>query len=181
MDFGFQYDRMTFNELGNQESRGAFVFQRNATAQVSAPGTLVANTGSGFADFLLGQLYSSTYAVSIANANHIATTRPSTSTTATSSCRTSPFRRTTLRAPAPVVRHPGPRVHRRFANEQHADNPLHRWAASLRTYGLSLAGKAIARMPIRESPSYGYRVARQPDRSECPGHSWAAVRERPLP
>ena len=70
MDFGFQYDRMTFNEVGNQESRGAFVFQRNATAEVSSPGTLVANTGSGFADFLLGDLYSSTYAVSIANANY---------------------------------------------------------------------------------------------------------------
>ena len=24
MDFGFQYDRMTFNELGNQQSRGNF-------------------------------------------------------------------------------------------------------------------------------------------------------------
>jgi Carboxypeptidase regulatory-like domain/TonB dependent receptor len=70
MDFGFQYDRMTYNEVGNQESRGAFVFQRNATAEVSAPGTLVANTGSGFADFLLGDLYSSTYAVAIANANY---------------------------------------------------------------------------------------------------------------
>jgi hypothetical protein len=70
MDFGFQYDRMTFNELGNQQSRGNFVFQRNATAEVSNPGTLVANTGSGFADFLLGQPYSSTYAVSIAHANY---------------------------------------------------------------------------------------------------------------
>jgi Carboxypeptidase regulatory-like domain/TonB dependent receptor len=70
MDFGFQYDKMTFNEVGNQESRGNFVFQRNATAEVSAPGTLVANTGSGFADFLLGDVYSSTYAVAIANANY---------------------------------------------------------------------------------------------------------------
>jgi Carboxypeptidase regulatory-like domain/TonB dependent receptor len=70
MDFGFQYDRMTFNELGNQQSRGNFVFQRNATAEVSAPGTLVANSGSGFADFLLGEPYSSTYAVSIAHANY---------------------------------------------------------------------------------------------------------------
>jgi hypothetical protein len=71
MDFGFQYDRMTFNEVGNQESRGAFIFQRNATAEVSSPGTLVANTGSGFADFLLGDVYTSTYAVSIANANYV--------------------------------------------------------------------------------------------------------------
>ncbi len=43
MDFGFQYDGMTFSELGNQQSRGNFVFQRNATTAVSAPGTLVAN------------------------------------------------------------------------------------------------------------------------------------------
>jgi hypothetical protein len=71
MDFGFQYDRMTFNEVGNQESRGSFVFQRNATAEVSTPGNLVANTGSGFADFLLGDLYSSTYAVAIAHANYV--------------------------------------------------------------------------------------------------------------
>jgi hypothetical protein len=71
MDFGFQFDSMTFNELGNQQSRGNFVFQRNATAEVSTPGTLVANTGSGFADFLLGQPYSSTYAVSIAHANYV--------------------------------------------------------------------------------------------------------------
>jgi hypothetical protein len=72
IDFGFQYDGMTFSELGNQQSRGNFVFQRNATAQVTSPGTLNANSGSGFADFLLGQIYSSTYAVSIAHANYIA-------------------------------------------------------------------------------------------------------------
>jgi hypothetical protein len=71
MSFGFQYDRMTFNELGNQQTRGNFVFQRNATVALSKPGTLVANTGSGFADFLLGDIYSSTYAVSIAHANYI--------------------------------------------------------------------------------------------------------------
>ncbi len=71
MDFGFQFDRMTFNELGNQQSRGNFVFQRNATAAVSKPGTLVANTGSAFADFLLGDIYASTYAVSIAHANYV--------------------------------------------------------------------------------------------------------------
>jgi Carboxypeptidase regulatory-like domain/TonB dependent receptor len=72
LDFGFQYDGLTFSELGNQQSRGNFVFQRNATAQVSTPGNLAANTGSGFADFLLGDIYSSTYAVSIAHANYIA-------------------------------------------------------------------------------------------------------------
>ena len=72
MDAGFQYDRLTYNELGNQEERGAFVFQNNATAAVSSPGTLVPQTGSAFADFLLGDLYSSTYAVSVAQANYVA-------------------------------------------------------------------------------------------------------------
>ena len=32
IDLGFQYERQTFNELGNQFSRGNFVFQANATA-----------------------------------------------------------------------------------------------------------------------------------------------------
>ena len=70
MDFGVEYDRLTFSELGNQQTRGNFVFQNNATAEVSAPGTLVSKTGSAFADFLLSDIYSSTYAVSIAHANY---------------------------------------------------------------------------------------------------------------
>jgi hypothetical protein len=72
MDFGFQYDRLTYNEYGNQEERGNFVFQNNATAAVSSPGTLVPKTGSAFADFLLGDIYASTYAVSVAHANYVA-------------------------------------------------------------------------------------------------------------
>ena len=70
LDFGFTYVRQTFNELGNQFSRGSFTFQANATAEASAPGKLVKGTGSAFADFLLGQLYTSVYAVQIAQADY---------------------------------------------------------------------------------------------------------------
>ncbi len=68
--FGFQYERQTFNELGNQFSRGGFTTQANATAELSSPGKLVSKTGSAFADFLLGQLYTSVYAVQIAQADY---------------------------------------------------------------------------------------------------------------
>ena len=68
--FGFQYERQTFNELGNQFSRGSFTTQANATALATSPGKLVKATGSAFADFLLGQLYTSVYAVQIAQADY---------------------------------------------------------------------------------------------------------------
>ena len=71
IDMGVEYDRQTFSELGNQFSRGNFVFQPDQTAQVSSPGKLVANTGSGIASLLAGQLYSVTYAVQIAQANYV--------------------------------------------------------------------------------------------------------------
>ncbi len=67
---GFAYERQTFNELGNQFSRGSFTTQANATAEASSPGKLVKGTGSAFADFLLGQLYTSAYAVQIAQADY---------------------------------------------------------------------------------------------------------------
>jgi hypothetical protein len=70
VDLGFQYERQTFNELGNQFSRGNFTFQANATAQITAPGKAAANTGSAYADFLLGKLYTTTYAVQIAQADY---------------------------------------------------------------------------------------------------------------
>jgi Carboxypeptidase regulatory-like domain/TonB dependent receptor len=70
LSFGFQYERQTFNELGNQFSRGSFTTQANATAKVSSPGKLATKTGSAFADFLLGQLYTSVYAVQIAQADY---------------------------------------------------------------------------------------------------------------
>jgi hypothetical protein len=70
IDMGFEYERQTFNELGNQFSRGNFTTLANATAQISSPGTAVKGTGSAFADFLLGDLYTTTYAVQIAKANY---------------------------------------------------------------------------------------------------------------
>lgn len=70
IDLGFAYERQTFNELGNQFSRGSFTTQANATADISSPGTAVKGTGSAFADFLLGDLYTSTVAVQIAKANY---------------------------------------------------------------------------------------------------------------
>jgi len=70
IDVGFQYERQTFNELGNQFSRGSFQTQANATTEISSPGVAVKGTGSAFADFLLGDLYTSAYAVQIAQANY---------------------------------------------------------------------------------------------------------------
>jgi Carboxypeptidase regulatory-like domain len=56
--FGFEYDRQNYNQVGNQFSRGVFNFQ-----------TLPSNdSGYAFANFLLGNLYQSQNAVSIANA-----------------------------------------------------------------------------------------------------------------
>ncbi len=64
--FGFEYQRQNFNQLGNQFSRGQFTFQPNATQDsAKTPGT-----GDAFSEFLLGNIYTSTVAVSIANANY---------------------------------------------------------------------------------------------------------------
>ncbi len=60
--FGFEYNRQNFNQVGNQFSRGNFVFQPNATQSPAHTG------GDAFAEFLLGDLYQSTVAVAIANA-----------------------------------------------------------------------------------------------------------------
>lgn len=62
--FGFEYDRQNFNQVGNQFSRGNFVFQPNATQSPTHTG------GDAFAEFLLGDLYQSTVAVAIASANY---------------------------------------------------------------------------------------------------------------
>lgn len=67
-DLGFEYDRATYNELGNQFSRGVFGFYNNATANI-VNGKAVG--GSALADFLLGDMHDSTYAVSIADANYV--------------------------------------------------------------------------------------------------------------
>jgi hypothetical protein len=65
--FGFEYNRMNFNQVGNQFSRGQFTFQPNATQ--SSPNTAGAKTGGdAFSEFLLGDIYTSTVAVAVANA-----------------------------------------------------------------------------------------------------------------
>lgn len=61
--FGFEYNRQNYNQIGNQFSRGVFVFQANATKDP------VTHTGGySFAEFLLGDMFQSTNAVAVANA-----------------------------------------------------------------------------------------------------------------
>ena len=65
--FGFEYNRQNFNQIGNQFSRGQWTFQPNATQ--SSPSATGAKTGGdAFSEFLLGDSYDATVAVSIANA-----------------------------------------------------------------------------------------------------------------
>jgi Carboxypeptidase regulatory-like domain len=61
---GFEFNRQNFNQVGNQFSRGNFVFQPNATQSPTHTG------GDAFAEFLLGDLYQSTVAVAIASAQY---------------------------------------------------------------------------------------------------------------
>jgi hypothetical protein len=61
--FGGEIRRENYNQVGNQFARGQFTFQANATQDPVAK-----NGGDSFADFLLGTLYQSEAAVSIANA-----------------------------------------------------------------------------------------------------------------
>ena len=70
--FGFEYNRQTFNQLGNQFSRGQFGFGPYATAlQSGTPGNATLSGGDSLADFLLGSLQGSTTAVAVANANYV--------------------------------------------------------------------------------------------------------------
>jgi hypothetical protein len=62
--FGVEYNRQNYNQVGNQFSRGNFVFQPNATQSTAKTG------GDAFAEFLLGDLFQSTVAVAIANATY---------------------------------------------------------------------------------------------------------------
>lgn len=66
--FGGEIRRDEYNQVGNQFARGQFTFDRNATAS-----PLAANTGNAFADLLLGQVFQSEAAVSIARAQFRAT------------------------------------------------------------------------------------------------------------
>lgn len=68
-DFGFEYDRQNFNQLGNQFSRGVFTFQPFATQSPTPdPVTGKKTGGYGFAEFLLGDMFQSTTAAAVANA-----------------------------------------------------------------------------------------------------------------
>jgi Carboxypeptidase regulatory-like domain len=60
--FGFEYNRQNYNQIGNQFSRGLFSFQANATRSPQGTG------GHAFAEFLLGDIFTSTNAVAIADA-----------------------------------------------------------------------------------------------------------------
>jgi hypothetical protein len=62
MRFGFEFTRSNFNQVGNQFSRGQFVFQPNGTQSADKKG------GDAFAEFLLGDLWNSIVAVAIAKA-----------------------------------------------------------------------------------------------------------------
>lgn len=71
---GFEYNRQTFNQLGNQFSRGQFAIQPLATAletKNAGTGAVTLSGGDALADFLLGDLQSSTVAVAVANANYV--------------------------------------------------------------------------------------------------------------
>jgi len=72
--FGFEYNRQTFNQLGNQFSRGQFSSDPVSTAlETKDPttGNVTLTQGDALADFLLGDLYQSTVAVAVANANYV--------------------------------------------------------------------------------------------------------------
>ena len=60
--FGFEYNRQNYNQIGNQFSRGLFSFQPNATRSPTGTG------GNAFAEFLLGDIFTSTNAVAVADA-----------------------------------------------------------------------------------------------------------------
>jgi hypothetical protein len=62
--FGFEYDRQNFNQVGNQYPRGQYSFSPNATQSGGAKPT----GGDAFAEFLLGDSYADTVAVSVAAA-----------------------------------------------------------------------------------------------------------------
>ncbi len=61
--FGAELRWDQYNQVGNQFARGAFLFEANATSNAGA-----ANTGNGFADFLLGYCKRCEVSVSLAEA-----------------------------------------------------------------------------------------------------------------
>ena len=72
--FGFEYNRQTFNQLGNQFSRGQFFAQPISTSLETknpSTGAVTLSGGDSLADFLLGDLSQATVAVAVANANYV--------------------------------------------------------------------------------------------------------------
>ncbi len=67
--FGGEVRWDNYNQIGNQFARGAFLFEPNATGLPTAAGTLTANTGNSFADFLLGYCKRCEVAVTLASAD----------------------------------------------------------------------------------------------------------------
>ncbi len=67
--FGGEVRWDSYNQIGNQFARGGFLFEANATGQLTASNTLAANTGNGFADFLLGYCKRCEVAVTLASAD----------------------------------------------------------------------------------------------------------------
>jgi hypothetical protein len=66
--FGGEIRNDQYNQVGNQFARAQFTFDRNATRNPAVNGT-----GNAFADYLLGQMFQSEAAVSIARAQFRAT------------------------------------------------------------------------------------------------------------
>jgi len=65
---GFEYNRQTFNQLGNQFSRGQFGVRPSATSQPISGGL---TGGDALADLELGSLDQSIVAVAVAHANYV--------------------------------------------------------------------------------------------------------------
>jgi hypothetical protein len=71
--FGFEWNGQTFNQLGNQFSRGSFSSDAISTALETknpSTGAVTLSGGDPLADFLLGDLTQTTVAVAVANANY---------------------------------------------------------------------------------------------------------------
>ena len=69
LKFGGEVRRDAYNQVGNQFARGNFTFTTQATRRTPTDGA----SGDAFADFMLGQIYQSEAAVSIASAQFRAT------------------------------------------------------------------------------------------------------------
>ncbi len=70
--FGFEYNRQTFNQLGNQFSRGQFYAEPISSAQqTGTPGNVSLSGGDSLADMLMGDLSQATVAVAVADANYV--------------------------------------------------------------------------------------------------------------